>query len=67
MSDTETGWLIEKNGVNIWWTGTCWTADSWQAIRFARQCDAEKAAKAFGLTDYWAGEHTWIGREHQDE
>jgi len=50
MND-ETGWLIEKDNIE-WWTGSGWTQDSYEAVRFARKEDAERVI--FGFPAIWA-------------
>jgi hypothetical protein len=57
----ETGWLVEACGGPLWWTGTCWTADSWLALRFARKVDAESYIRQQKMTAVaYATEHGWI-------
>lgn len=43
--ETETGWLVETklNGRPVWWTGTFFSNDSIDGIRFAREQDAQQA------------------------
>ena len=46
---TELGWLIElqlpgRMAVD-WWAGSSWTPEAFDAIRFCRKADAEKALK----------------------
>jgi hypothetical protein len=61
MND-ETGWLIQKDNIE-WWTGSGWTQDSYEAVRFARKEDAERVI--FGFPAVWASnstatEHAWM-------
>lgn len=59
----ETAWLIElpesRNGMPLWWTGGGWTTDSLEAVRFARQCDAEAVIRAVMGAVGRATEHQW--------
>lgn len=63
----EEGWLIEMIGSNLWWTGTCWTANADEAVRFCRKRDAEQAAKAWGLKNAWTSDHMWIPKRGVSE
>ena len=60
---SQTGWLIEHDHVPLWFTlrGRCrdWTADSNEALRFARKCDAEDFMRDYGITNARATEHRW--------
>jgi hypothetical protein len=63
MNESEVGWLIERKGEALWWTGSGFSADSLQAIRFARQVDAERMMKHLRRAgDLVATEHEWIPR-----
>lgn len=57
----ETAWLIESRFTPApsWWTGTGWSRDSLEAVRFSRSRDAEAATAA--LPDF----HTCFVTEHQ--
>ncbi len=60
--NTETAWLIERgaDGSPVYWNGSGWTDDSLEAIRYARQLDAEREIL---LSQRLAGskalEHMW--------
>lgn len=62
----EAGWLVERNVPNtgpgaVWWTGTCWSADSWEALRFAREQDAIMYITSGNFASHIrATEHRWI-------
>ena len=65
----ERAWLIERqmdegDGGVAWlyvidWFAFGWTADSLQAIRFARREDAEQLLKMLESADCKATEHQW--------
>lgn len=60
----ETGWLIERlrNDRAEWWTGDGWTTESLDAVRFAREEDAQKMIWINAYTvfdDAFATEHSW--------
>lgn len=66
----EIGWLIERQDTvsvrALWWTGLGWTTESLDAVRFAREQDANKviATRRFAeLCDatVTATEHMWCG------
>lgn len=67
MSGAETGWLIEKHGVDgraMWWDGLGWTTVAARAIRYARKqdaaqvirCEAKSAERFDGAAPI---EHQW--------
>jgi len=73
--ESETAWLIERTegGRAVWWTGSYWTTDSREAIRFARRIDAERAIPGW-LGGTWrslarATEHVWSAGPpaHEDD
>ena len=64
----EIGWLIEHqhDGRAYWWTGLGWTTESLDAVRFAREQDADTiiATRRFAeLLDatILVTEHMWWG------
>jgi len=64
--DVETAWLIERQMEEgaawlyvIDWFAFGWTADSLQAIRFARREDAEQMLKMLENYECKATEHQW--------
>jgi hypothetical protein len=59
----ETGWLIErpKSSGPTFWTGSRFSADILEAIRFCRQVDAERTMKHLLHSGVLiATEHEWI-------
>ena len=44
----EDGWVIERGDSEVsapkYWDGSAWSSDHWQAVRFARQLDAQRVA-----------------------
>lgn len=68
MTD-ELGWLIElkshHNNPPTWWGISAngkewaWVTDSMQAVRFAREIDAQRVIAAFGWMNCLATEHLW--------
>ena len=63
MSAVETGWLIERQvaGRAHWWTGSYWSTESLDAIRYARQIDGTKtiAASPYFFVGADVTEHQW--------
>lgn len=59
----EIGWLVEIPefyGGPVWWTGSDYTRESTEALRFARKQDAEKMIDAMGGGSMVATEHKWV-------
>ena len=57
-------WLIEmsRDGKAHWWYGSDFTDDAAQAIRFAREQDADQVIMERGLVDAVATEHMWCAQ-----
>lgn len=60
MSD-EAGWLVERQGLTgpLYWSGTVFTGDAGEALRFSRRVDAERAIERLSLSNAVAAEHMW--------
>lgn len=64
----ETGWLIERDGSAsppVYWDGAGlggWTLDCYQAVRFARRIDAERASARGMLGATRICEHLWLSK-----
>lgn len=64
----EIGWIVELRGPSPqWWylrddgeDGEGWTADSLEALRFARKQDAVAYIDSIGWTEAFATEHEWV-------
>lgn len=67
-TNTAVGWVIEHGSSEVsrprYWGGTHgWTFDSLQAVRFAREIDAQSAAESMddGFPEnYRIAEHGWM-------
>ncbi len=59
----ESGWLVERAAERgyFYWTGTGWSPDSLDALRFAREADATKFITVEQLSSphTFAAEHVW--------
>lgn len=62
----ERGWLIEKLGDHVWWTGSHmapWSHNADNAVRFSRREDAQRVLKFIieeqHTTMYDCTEHSW--------
>lgn len=64
----EKGWLIERapDGFPVWlqldWSDTLWTTNSAEALRFAREVDAQRYVERHVPEFVRITEHMWLGR-----